>query len=298
MIETPPLVSIVTPSFNKGPYIEETIMSIRNQTYKKIEHIVIDGGSTDETIEILKRYNNCLEWISEQDSGQSDAINKGWRRVNGDIIAYLNADDTYLPGTVEAAVNFFENNPEIYMLYGDGITSDELGNDPLPFHCGEVMMKDLVFCQDNIFQPSVFLRKEIFATVGDVDVKLHLAMDLDYWLRIALIYRIGYLSQPLSVAKIYRDAKSAAYMHKYVIEYEYILDKLFANTNLPPQILTWRKDAYTFVYAKGGLDYLHAGMIKDGMRCLWKSFRMKPAGCIKYSAALFLQYATGKPVVL
>jgi glycosyltransferase involved in cell wall biosynthesis len=285
-----PRVSIITPSFNKGPYIEETILSVRNQTYKNIEHIIIDAGSTDETLLILKKYGNDLTWISELDNGQSDAINKGWRLAKGDIIAYLNADDTYLPNAIETAIHFFEKNPKIYMLYGDGITTDENGKNPRPFHCGEFIFKDLVFCKCNIFQPSVFLRKEIFDTIGDVDVKLHLAMDLDYWLRIALMYPIGYLPKPLSIAKIYQDAKSSALMHNYITEYEYILDKLFANTHITAEILQYKDDAYNFVYVKGGLDYLHAKMIKEGVRYLSKAFRMSPGGCIKNTMALTLRY--------
>jgi glycosyltransferase involved in cell wall biosynthesis len=285
-----PRVSIITPSFNKGPYIEETILSVRNQTYKNIEHIIIDGGSTDETLSILKKYGNDLTWISEPDNGQSDAINKGWRLAKGDIIAYLNADDTYLPDAIETAIHFFEENPEIYMLYGDGITTDEKGKNPCPFHCGEFILKDLVFCQCNIFQPSVFLRKEIFDAIGDVDVKLHLAMDLDYWLRISLVYSVGYLPKPLSIAKIYQDAKSSALMHNYITEYEYILDKLFANTHIPPEIRQYKDDAYNFVYVKGGLDYFHAKMIKEGTRYLWKAFRINPGECIKNTMALTLRY--------
>ena len=122
-----PLVSIITPSFNKGPYIEETLQSVRNQTYPHIEHIVIDGGSTDETLPILEKYSGDIVWISEPDKGQSDAINKGWRRSHGEIIVYLNADDTYLPDAVEIAVNYFLQHPETGMIYGDGILSDEKG---------------------------------------------------------------------------------------------------------------------------------------------------------------------------
>jgi glycosyltransferase involved in cell wall biosynthesis len=292
MNQISPLVSIITPSFNKGPYIEETILSVGNQTYKNIEHIIIDGGSTDETISILKHYNKDLKWISEPDEGQSDAINKGWRLAKGDIIAYLNADDTYLPEAIETAVHFFEKNPDIYMVYGDGLITDEYGNNQRPFHCGEFNLKDLVFCQSYIFQPSVFLRKEIFDSVGDVDVKLHLAMDHDYWLRTALIYHIGYLPHPLSVAKIYRDAKSSALMHNYVIECEYILDKLFANTHIPHEILQYKNEAYNFVYVKGGLDYIHVKMIKEGTQYLWKAFRMNPGRCIKNTMALILRYVT------
>jgi glycosyltransferase involved in cell wall biosynthesis len=291
MTQKLPLVSIITPSFNKGPYIEETILSIRNQTYENIEHIVIDAGSTDETISILEKYHKDLKWISEPDRGQSDAINKGWRMARGDVIAYLNADDTYLPDAVESAVAFFEKNPDIHMVYGDGIITDESGKNPRTIRSNEFNLKSLVFCQDTIFQPSVFLRKEVFITIGDVDVDLHLAMDLDYWLRTALVYKIGYIPKPLSIAKIYQDAKSSALMFRYVREYEHILEKLFASASIPREILTCKNDAYTFVYTKGGLDYLHAKMIGDGMRCLWKAFRVSPGGCMKYTGALLLGYA-------
>jgi glycosyltransferase involved in cell wall biosynthesis len=287
-----PLVSIITPSFNKGPYIEETIQSIRNQTYKNIEHIVTDAGSTDETLSILEKYNNDLKWISEPDRGQSDAINKGWRMAKGEIIAYLNADDTYLPDAVASAVAFFESHPDIHMVYGDGIITDESGNDPRTIQSGEFSLKKLVFSQNTLFQPSVFLRKEVFDTIGGVDVDLHLAMDLDYWLRIALVYKTGYLPRPLSVAKIYHDAKSSAFMFRYVKEYEHILEKLYASPGIPREILACKNDVYTFVYTKGGLDYLHANMVKDGMGYLWKAFRMSPRGCIKYTGALLVRFVT------
>lgn len=293
-----PLVSIITPSFNKGPYIEETIQSIRNQTYKNIEHIVTDAGSTDETISVLERYTNDLQWISEPDRGQSDAINKGWRMAQGEIIAYLNADDTYLPDAVESAVAFFEKHPDIHMVYGDGIITDEFGNNARTIRSGEFNVKALVFCQDTIFQPSVFLRREVFDTIGDVDVDLHLAMDLDYWLRIALVYKTGYLPKPLSVAKIYRDAKSSALMFRYVKEYEHILEKVFSSGSNSREIISWKNDAFTFVYTKGGLDYLHAWMVKDGFSYLWKGFWLSPVSCMKYTGALLVRYVrkTNDPV--
>ena len=285
-----PLVSIVTPSFNKGLYIEETLLSIRNQTYKNIEHIVIDGGSTDETLSILKKYSPVLVWVSEPDKGQSDAINKGWRIAKGDIIAYLNADDTYLPNAVEIAVNFFLKHPETAMIYGDGIFSDEKGKFLMNFTAGEFKLKNLVFCKDNILQPAVFLRKTVFETIGDVDADLHLAMDLDYWIRTGLRYKVNYIPQQLATAKIYLDAKSSAQMHKYVMEYEHILEKLFSNPQLPPDIKLIEKDAFNFVYVKGGLDYLHVKMGREGMRYLWKAFRMNPIRCIRNVLIISSQY--------
>ena len=285
-----PLVSIVTPSFNKGLYIEETLLSIRNQTYKNIEHIVIDGGSTDETLSILKKYSPVLVWVSEPDKGQSDAINKGWRIAKGDIIAYLNADDTYLPNAVEIAINFFLKHPETAMIYGDGIFSDEKGKFLMNFTAGEFKLKNLVFCKDNILQPAVFLRKTVFETIGDVDADLHLAMDLDYWIRTGLRYKVNYIPQQLATAKIYLDAKSSAQMHKYVMEYEHILEKLFSNPQLPPDIKLIEKDAFNFVYVKGGLDYLHVKMGREGMRYLWKAFRMNPIRCTGNVLIILGQY--------
>ena len=285
-----PLVSIVTPSCNKGPYIEETLLSIRNQTYKNIEHIVIDGGSTDETLSILKKYSPVLVWVSEPDKGQSDAINKGWRIAKGDIIAYLNADDTYLPNAVEIAINFFLKHPETAMIYGDGIFSDEKGKFLMNFTAGEFKLKNLVFCKNNILQPAVFLRKTVFETIGDVDADLHLAMDLDYWIRTGLRYKVNYIPQQLATAKIYLDAKSSAQMHKYVMEYEHILEKLFSNPQLPPDIKLIEKDAFNFVYVKGGLDYLHVKMGREGMRYLWKAFRMNPIRCTGNVLIILGQY--------
>jgi glycosyltransferase involved in cell wall biosynthesis len=294
MTQKMPLVSIVTPSFNKGPFIEETIQSVRDQTYKNIEHIVVDAGSTDETIPVLRKYNTHLQWISEPDKGQSDAINKGWRMAKGEIIAYLNADDTYLPDTVESVVAFFEKNPDVQMVYGNGIITDEYGNNERVISHGEFTLKDLVFCRDMVFQPSVFLRREVFTTIGEVDVNLHLAMDLDYWLRTALVYKTSYLPKSLSVAKIYQDAKSSALMFRYVKEYEYILEKLFASASIPSEIFQYKKKAYTFIYTKGGLDYLHATMVQDGVSYLWKAFRLNPAICVVDAAVLFLRYARKK----
>jgi glycosyltransferase involved in cell wall biosynthesis len=289
-----PLVSIVTPSFNKGPFIEETLLSIRNQTYKNIEHIVVDGGSTDETLSILKKYSSDLIWFSEPDTGQSDAINKGWRMAKGDIIAFLNADDTYLPNAVEIAVNYFLEHPETGMIYGDGILSDENGTFLTNFTAGEFNLKNLVFCKDNILQPAVFLRKPVFETVGDVDVDLHLAMDLDYWIRTGLRFKVNYIHQPLAAAKIYQDAKSSAQMHKYVVEYERILEKIFSDPHVLPDIKMIEKDAYNFVYVKGGLDYLHATMVREGLGYLWRAFRMNTVRCIGNICIILGQYLNKK----
>ncbi len=114
------LVSIITPSFNQAPFLEETIQSVLTQDYEDIEYIIVDGGSSDGSVEIVKRYDSELAWwVSETDQGQTDAVNKGFERARGDIFAWINSDDSYLPGTVSDAVGFLKDHPEVGMVYGD-----------------------------------------------------------------------------------------------------------------------------------------------------------------------------------
>jgi Glycosyl transferase family 2 len=202
-----PLVSIVTPSYNQGRYIEETIQSILSQSYPNLEYIVVDGGSNDNTVEILKKYEGHLTWISEKDRGQADAINKGFQMAKGEIMAWLNSDDTYLPGAVHHAVGYLEAHPEVGMLYGEGYHIDEDGElieryytEPFDYQrLGEVCF---------ICQPTVFLRAEVIRTVGPLDITLDYCLDYDYWMRIAKHFRIGYLDKYLANTRLHLDTKT------------------------------------------------------------------------------------------
>jgi glycosyltransferase involved in cell wall biosynthesis len=181
---TQPLVSIVTPSLNQAEFIEQTILSVRDQDYPNIEHIVIDGGSSDGTLAILKKYPH-LVWLSEPDDGQSSAINKGFKRTKGDIVAWLNSDDVYLPGAVSAAVAFLGAHPETFLVYGDYREIDSCG-----VVTGVVRARDFDFDYElnvrNVLpQPSVFFRRGVFERVGCLSEKYHYAFDVEYWIRIA-----------------------------------------------------------------------------------------------------------------
>ena len=184
-----PLVTIITPSYNQGRFIEETILSVLNQDYPNIEYMVMDGGSTDNTLEILKKYSNRIIWFSENDKGQSDAINKGFRLAKGEVIAWLNSDDTYLTGAIRKAVDYLYNiNPDAKFVYGEGYHVSENGEileryptEPFSYsHLAETCY---------ICQPTTFWKKEIFKTVGFLNTDLQFAMDYDYWIRIAKQYK-------------------------------------------------------------------------------------------------------------
>lgn len=171
-----PLVSIITPSYNQGKFIRETIESVLKQDYMKLEHIVIDGGSSDETLQILKEYSNLdsrFRFVSEPDNGQSHAINKGLKLAKGEVIGWLNSDDTYLPGAVNHVVNGFLQNPNWSMVYGSANITNVNNEILSKFVARRVRLNDL-FTSCPICQPAVFLRKKTLNELGGIDESLDL----------------------------------------------------------------------------------------------------------------------------
>jgi glycosyltransferase involved in cell wall biosynthesis len=237
------LVSVVTPSYNKGQFIEETILSIRNQTYPHIEHIVMDAGSTDGTLDILRKYEDRLTWVSEPDKGQADAINKGWKMARGEILAYLNADDTYLPLAVETAVNFFAQNPNVGMVYGNCDFIDEQGNKVRDFPTGEFDLASLVRGPNIISQPTVFFRAEILDEVGYLDTNLHMSMDYDLFIRIALSREVAYIPKLLATYRLCAGSKTTAQFLRLGPDCLYIMNKLFSRKDLPEALLKVKNQA-------------------------------------------------------
>jgi len=206
-----PKVSIITPSLNQGEFIEETILSVLNQNYPNIEYIVIDGGSTDNTLKILRKYNNRLTWKSEPDKGQSNAINKGFRLSTGEILAWLNSDDTSEIDAVKTAVEFLTTHQDVGMVYGQCNLINEKGQkvgefvDKLDFDYYLLTNKALNF----IPQQTVFFRRKAIQEIGFLDISLHRAMDYDYWIRIAKKFKIAYIPKVLANFRIHSAAKSA-----------------------------------------------------------------------------------------
>lgn len=183
-------ISIVTPSFNQAAFIEETLRSVESQKYPNLEHIVVDGGSTDATINILKRYSAMpgwehLRWISERDRGQTDALNKGFRCATGDIIGWLNSDDLYQPGCLAAISTAFLAHDHADFIYGDYIIIDDKGK--VLISKKEIDFDwDIMLCGLNyIAQPNVFFRRRVLDRVGYLNESLHYIMDYEFWLRAA-----------------------------------------------------------------------------------------------------------------
>ncbi|WP_289135101.1 glycosyltransferase family 2 protein [uncultured Brevibacillus sp.] len=207
-----PLISIITPSFNQASFIKQTIDSVLMQDYPNIEHIVVDGGSTDGTLEILHSYRYLGErfrFVSEQDRGQSDAINKGLSMARGEIIGWLNSDDTYLPGAVSKAMHALTLNPAWSMVYGNAYHINEQ-NKFIGVYPTKPFSRQSLFLFCIICQPSAFVRKEVFQSVGGVDESLHYCMDYDLWLRISTTHQVGHIDDFLAASRLHAACKSIA----------------------------------------------------------------------------------------
>lgn len=204
-----PLVSIVTPSFNQAQFLEETIQSILDQDYPYKEYIIIDGGSTDGSLEIIQRYADKLAfWISEPDRGQTDAINKGFARTKGEIFAWLNSDDTYLPSAVSEAVDFLSSHPDVGMVYGDANLIDEYGQVIGRFPAGQTDYQRLRRGYVHIPQQAAFFRGSLWKQVGPLDPTFFFAMDYDLWVRLARLAPLQYLPRLWANFRLHGGGKS------------------------------------------------------------------------------------------
>jgi glycosyltransferase involved in cell wall biosynthesis len=211
-----PRISIITPSLNQADFIEQTISSVLGQGYPNLEYIIIDGGSTDGTVDLIRKYETHLAyWVSEQDGGQSNAINKGLKLVTGDIIAYLNSDDYYLDGVFERVANAYRDHPDVDLWHGRCRIVDQYGA-KVDERVGSVKRYDEIldlwdvwWKRKNFVQPEVFWTRRIGEKVGSFREDLHLVMDYEYWLRIfSAGGAAGFIDAELAAFRLQPNQKS------------------------------------------------------------------------------------------
>jgi glycosyltransferase involved in cell wall biosynthesis len=203
------LVSIITPSYNQAAYLEATIQSVLQQDYPEIEYIIIDGGSTDGSVEIIKKYAHRLAyWVSEKDLGQTDAINKGFARAHGDVLAWINSDDTYQPGAIREAVEFLQTHPEAGMVYGNANFIDAQGRVIGAFPSRQTSYTKLRQGYVHVAQQAAFFRASIWKQVGPLDASFYFAMDYDLWVRIAQVAPLAYTPRLWANFRLHGGAKT------------------------------------------------------------------------------------------
>lgn len=297
-------VSIITPSFNQGKFIARTLHSVRQQQDNlpkdiTIEHIIYDGGSTDNTLEILRSFKDDIKWVSEPDNGQTHAVNKGLQNTTGEIIGWLNSDDVYYPGAITAVVNFFAENPEVDVVYGMArhidIDDKVINSYPTADFSVQALLAKCFICQ-----PALFFRRRVLANTGLLDESLNYCMDYEFWVRMALLgMKFEYLPQLLAGSRLYPQNKTLSskvavhaeindmlkkYLHSVpttaLINYAYAIVSETVNKNTHPYKFAYRLFVVAVAAAKkwngGVFRFIHQASchwfaaLKRGRFKMWR----------------------------
>lgn len=242
---TDPTFTIITPSYNQGRFIEETIKSVLSQTYPNIEYIIIDGGSNDDTVSIIKNYEKKIDyWVSEKDNGQTHAINKGLLKSTGEIIMWLNSDDVLLPGTIEKVVNLFLQNPEVNLIHGTALLFGDIKEQLKSAPKTDLTHRYLAYIP--FPQPASFFRRKLIEEQGLLDEKLHYAMDFDLLVRAVLNYNVLSVQDTLAKYRIHPASKTNDHL-LFAKEWAVVFSKVLRSFDFSKDIIDEMKsmDLYT-----------------------------------------------------
>lgn len=209
-----PNISIVTPSYNQAQFLERTILSVLNQNYPNLEYIIIDGGSTDGSVQIIKKYGKYLRyWVSEKDKGQADAINKGFQKSTGEILGWINSDDTYLPETFYKVVRNIKQNPYVDLIFGNIYFIDESDKRIGELRFTEFDFNTLIYEGGNLHQTGTFWKKRIYDKVGGLNSNYKFCMDYDFFCRVAKVGKLCHMRDFLANFRMHANAKSSTISH-------------------------------------------------------------------------------------
>ena len=273
-----PLVSIITPSFNQAAFLEQAVGSVLQQGYPNIEYLVVDGGSKDGSLEIIEKYSSRLAWwVSEADSGQAEAINKGLQRASGEIIAWLNSDDFYYPGAIGAAVEAFRVFPQAGLVFSDVDSVNEAGELINRMRFGDWNLEDLMAFRI-ISQPGVFMRRSVLEKAGGLDTGYHYLLDHHLWLRMGLHAPIQYArGARWAAARFHSSAKNRAQAASFGREAYRIaawLEKDAAYRQFFPRL---RRKIWGGAHRLDAFYLLDAGLAGAALRAYWQALRFDPA---------------------
>ena len=296
-----PLVSIVMPSYNQALYLEKAIQSVLNQDYPNIEFFVVDGGSSDESVEIIRKYHKThpdrlVWWVSEKDKGQADAINKGFKRTKGEIFAWLNSDDIYLDGAVNKAVKIFRNDPDLGFVYSNIKSIDKDGHVFNEITYDDWGVEDLMaFCI--LGQAGVFMRRDAFESVGGLDSSYDLLLDALLFMRIANRYKIRYINDFFAAARIHPEAKNISQAKKFGDEAFKIVEMMPNDADFMDIYWKNRRRIHAGAYRLGAHYLLDGGDYVKSFNWYMKSLWHHPPTALKeFSRLVFALFSIFLPL--
>ena len=271
-----PRVSIITPSYSQAAFLEQTIRSVLGQGYPELEYLLVDGGSTDGSLEIIQKYAHQLTWwVSEPDKGQADAINKGFRRASGEVVAWLNSDDLYAPGAIAQAVKFLEDHPDVGMVYGNAVSFDQDGHPIKDLTFADWGLEGLVSFK-MICQPAVFMRRAILEQSGYLDENYHLMLDHQLWLRIARLTRIKYIPELWAFARHHAGAKNVAQASRFGEEAFRVFEWMQTQPDLAEIIGRNRSTVMAMLHRFNGRYQLDGGLAWPALKSYLRAFMLNP----------------------
>jgi glycosyltransferase involved in cell wall biosynthesis len=276
-----PLVSIVTPSYNQARFLEATLRSVLEQDYPQIEYLVVDGASTDGSVETIRLYSDRLTWwVSEKDSGQSEAINKGFHRAHGEFVGWLNSDDIYLPGAVSAAVQVFQAHPQAGLVYGDARAIDADGKPFNLMRARQYSLADLM-AFNIICQPAAFMRRSVLEEAGYLNPAYQLLMDNLLWMSMARRAPIFYTPQTWAAARYHDQAKNRTRGAAYGEEAHQLIADLRSQPEFSELIQSNEKYIQAGVERFDGFYLTDAGQPGKALRSYGRAFLLHPKTAVQ-----------------
>lgn len=296
---TLPRVTIITPSFNQAQFLEQTLQSVLSQGYPNLEYLVVDGGSTDGSVEIIQRHADSLVWwVSEPDHGQAEAVNKGLARASGEIIGWLNSDDLYESGAIAAAVKAFADHPECALVHGDVRAVDAEGCTTNLLSYGNWGLDGLM-CFQIMGQPSVFIRRSAVEQGGTLDLSYHYLLDHEWWLRLAQFGGVAYVPQTWSAARFHAAAKNVAHASEFGAEAYRIVEWMQTQPNLQARFARLKRKIWAGAHRINARYLLDGDQPRAALYAYSRSFWADPATALAefprmvYALAASLGFGAG-----
>ncbi len=275
------LVTVVTPSYNQAAFVEQTIRSVLEQDHRELEYFVIDGGSTDGSVDVIKCYADRLTgWESEKDNGQAEAINKGMKQAHGEIVAWLNSDDTFLPGAITGAVQAFASHPQAALVYGDTRAVDGKNRMLNISHYRQLSLEDLL-CFEIIGQPAVFMRRSAYEAAGGLDTSYHFMLDHQLWIKLAQQGEMVHVDQLWASARYHPGAKNRAQATGFASEAFRLLEWVEAQPELAPALKRVERRARASVQRVNTRYLLDDGQPWPALQAWVRAFLIHPPTALR-----------------